>query len=565
MRILTIRTVPFLLAALLIAARNTDAATIYVNAKAKGSAAQDGTSWNTAFASLQDALDKAASTRGSDEIWVAEGTYVPTKIYAPNGIVGGASGLNTAHLKTFDLPDHVAIYGGFSGGEKSRSHRSSNSRRTLLSGGGVSWHVVTAGNDVAHAGVRATLDGMTIRDGNAQGPGGDLLFAPFNYGHNLGGGLYMAFDSVIEVNNVNFHNNAAGGDGGGLFSINSTLTMAGSRFSHNAAGFRAGALEVFNTYETTAHTASLSTSVFEDNTAQVLGGAIVGEGTFPNENSSLDINESEFERNTAGIEGGAIVFDSLTTTVRNSRFESNVATVTAGALATTNIVDTIANAAFFGPSHVFITFATTISNCEFSNNVARGDQVAHDAFSGGPAAGVNFPLGGGALVAYMNGYLNVADSWFRDNIAENGDGGAILNGRAEARNIFSTGADAFDVRTTIVDSTFVGNQAPRGNGGAIASLPGAVLSIPTRTVANTTLSATSSSFEENSAMGYGGAIYLDASTATIKANEYEENHAALGESIYGVGSIINGRSTSPFIKDSQVSLTAGFRNCLDGR
>ena len=549
MNTFTIRTSTFFLAAaMLIGARNTEAATIYVNAKASGSALQDGTSWKTAFASLQDALDKAAGTTEPDEIWVAEGTYLPTKIYAPNGIVGGASGLQTSHLKTFDLPDRVAIYGGFAGEEKSRSHRSFRSHRTVLSGGGVSWHVVTAGNDVAHTGVRATLNGLTIRDGNAQGPGGDLLFAPFSYGHNLGGGLYVAFDSAIEVANVTFEDNAARGDGGGLFSINSTLTVAASRFSHNTAGFRAGAAEVFNTYETTAHTARISRTVFEDNTSRVLGGAIVGEGTFPNERSSMDIADSTFERNTAAVEGGAIVFDSLTTTVRHSRFESNVATVTAGAVATTNIVDTIANASFFGPRHVFIKFATTISNCEFRNNVARGDQAAHDAFSGGAAAGVNFPLGGGALVAYMNGYLNVVESSFRENLAENGDGGAILNGRSEAHNIFATGADAFDVRTTIVDSTFVGNQAPRGNGGAIASLPGAIFSIPARTVANTTLSVTSSTLEENAAGGNGGAIYLDASTATIKANEYEQNRAALGDSIYGVGSLINGSSISPFIR-----------------
>jgi predicted outer membrane repeat protein len=248
-------------------------------------------SWQTAFANLQDALDKAASTPGRDEIWIAEGTYVPTKIYAPHGVVGGVSGLHTAHLITFDLPDQVAIYGGFTGDERSRSHRSPDSHRTVLSGAGVSWHVVTAGNDVARTGIRATLDGLTIRDGNAQGPAGDLLFAPFSYGHNLGGGLYVAFDSVIAVNNVDFRDNAAGGDGGGMFSINSALRIAGAHFSHNTAGFRAGALEVFNTYETSPHTASISNTVFEDNTARVLGGAIVGEGTLPDENSSLDINE----------------------------------------------------------------------------------------------------------------------------------------------------------------------------------------------------------------------------------------------------------------------------------
>jgi predicted outer membrane repeat protein len=87
-----------------------------------------------------------------------------------------------------------------------------------------------------------------------------------------------------------------------------------------------------------------------------------------------------------------------------------------------------------------------------------------------------------------------------------------------------------------------------GNGGAIASLPGSVLSIPERTVANTAVAVMSSTFEENSAEGYGGAIYLDASTATLNANGYEGNTAALGKSIYGVASIINGSSSSPYMK-----------------
>ena len=541
----TVRTLPLLLTVgLQIAASNIEAATIYVDAKAKGRAAPDGMSWKTAFASLQDALDKAASTPGSDEIWIAEGTYVPTKIYAPNGVVGGVSGLHTTHLNTFDLPDQVAIYGGFAGDEKSRAHRSRSSHRTVLSGGGVSWHVVTAGNDVARTGIRATLDSLTIRDGNAQGPGGVLLFAPFRYGHNLGGGLYVAFDSAIDLNDVDFEDNAAGGDGGGMFSINSTLRIAETHFSHNTAGFRSGALEVFNTYEMNPHTAIISRSVFEDNVAAVFGGAIVGEGTLPHEHSSLDIDESTFERNTAEVEGGAIVFDSLMTSVRNSRFDSNVATVTAGALATTNAVDTIVNATFFGASHAFTKFGTTIRNCEFANNVARGDQAAHDAAFGGPAAGVNFALGGGALVAYMNGYLNIVDSSFRDNIAENGDGGAILNGRSEAQNFLSSGADAFDVATTIVNGTFIGNEALTGNGGAIASLPGSLLNIPERTIANTTLSAVSSTFHANSARDDGGAIYLAASTATLDANTYAGNKAAMGKSIFAVDALLNGSLTS---------------------
>jgi len=530
-----------------IGVRPADAASIYVNAKTREGVSQDGTSWKTAFANLQNALDKAATTPGADKILMAEGTYLPTRIYVPNGIVGGASGLQTENLKTFDLPDQVAIYGGFSDDEKSGFSRFSHSHSTVLSGGGVSWHVVTAGNDVAHTGVRATLDGLTIRDGNAQGPGGDLHFAPFTFGHNLGGGLYVTFDSAIEVNDVDFDHNTAGGDGGGLFSINSVVTVATSHFSRNRAGVRGGALEVFNTFETKAHTTRIVRTVFEENSAQIFGGAIVGEGSFPDENSSLDINESTFESNTAG-EGGAIVFDSLITTVRNSRFERNIATVTGGALATTNIGATIASAALSRPRHGFVKLATTISHCEFNGNIARGDQVAHDGMVGGLAAGLNFGLGGGALLAYMNGYLNVADSSFRDNVAENGDGGAILNGRSEAQHPLSTDAVAFDVQTVVVNSIFVGNKALTGNGGAIASLPGAMLSIPERTVTNTTLSATASTFKGNSARGDGGAVYLDTSNATLSSNASTENHAASGESTYGVDSIINGSAMSPFIR-----------------
>ena len=43
-------------------------------------------------------------------------------------------------------------------------------------------------------------------------------------------------------------------------------------------------------------------------------------------------------------------------------------------------------------------------------------------------------------------------------------------------------------------------------------------------------------------------IYLDASSATLKSNDYAGNEAALGESIYGIGSTIDGRSTSLFRK-----------------
>ena len=75
-----------------------------------------------------------------------------------------------------------------------------------------------------------------------------------------------------------------------------------------------------------------------------------------------------------------------------------------------------------------------------------------------------------------------------------------------------------------------------GNGGAIASL------------ANTTLSTTVSTFKGNSAHGDGGAVYLGASNATLNGNAAAENHAASGESTYGIDSIVNGSAISPFLR-----------------
>jgi predicted outer membrane repeat protein len=531
---------------MLLAPEGARAATIYVNANAKAGAVQNGTSWETAFASLQAGLDRAASTPEADEIWVAAGTYAPSKIYAPDGIPGGKSGQNVPQMKTFDLPSNVAIYGGFSGDESSRLRRAPDTNQTILSGGETSWHVVIASNDIAQTGVVATLDGLTITGGNANGPTNDLLFHPYNFNHDNGGGITITFESVVDIRNVTFHDNAANGDGGGLFSINSTLRITGSRFIHNSAPFRGGAAEIFNTFEAGPHLASIDTTVFTGNSAGIFGGAIVGEGTLPNDASSLDINNSTFIGNTA-LEGGAIVFDSQKTTVRNSRFDGNIATVNAGALATTNVVDTIVNATFFGADHVFTKFGTTITNCDFTHNQALGDIAAHEAVFGGPAGGLNFAFGGGALVAYMNGYLDVVDSRFRNNVVLGGDGGAILNGRSEAQNIFFSGADAFEVRTTISGSTFIGNSAP-GNGGAVASLPGLLFTIPERTLASTAMSVTGSLFAKNSTAGNGGAIYFDRSTATIGGNTYGGNQASQGSSVYGIGSIINGDPTSPVIQ-----------------
>jgi predicted outer membrane repeat protein len=339
--------------AVLVGVQNVYAARLYVNASSTGSN-PDGSSWAKAFHNLQDALDKAASTNGADEIWVAKGTYQPTRVYTVGGFAGGAYGRDNpgasdlVNLRTFNLPDQVTILGGFQGNETGPDKRDPVKYPAVLDGGGSAYHVVTAGDDVAQTGVTATLDGLTLSGGNATGAAGGSFFQAFLYQHNYGGGLYIAFGSNITVQNVQFTNNktapftaANAGDGAGLFANSSDVKITDSYFGHNVSGLRGGALEILNTFEgAKPHTSTISRTVFDSNSTGLFGGAIVGEGTFPNPNSQMNIDQSSFTGNEA-IEGGAIVFDSLTANLQDTVFQSNHAFVNGGALSTTNVVDTL--------------------------------------------------------------------------------------------------------------------------------------------------------------------------------------------------------------------------------
>lgn len=78
------------------------AKTIFVNHAAVG--LNNGTSWANAYTILQSALDGSIS---GDQIWVAQGTYTPSKDPFGNPTPSDARDL------TFYLKNGVAIYGGF--------------------------------------------------------------------------------------------------------------------------------------------------------------------------------------------------------------------------------------------------------------------------------------------------------------------------------------------------------------------------------------------------------------------------------------------------------------------
>ena len=515
---------------------------IYVNAHNTASV-ENGKSWKTAFSSLQDALDKAATLLES-QIWVAEGTYTPTKIYAPSGVSGGAYGVASPNLATFNLPDHVSIFGGFCGNESDLAQRNPKKFPTILSGNGFNWHVVIAGNDISQTGVTARLDGLTITQGNAQGPaapGGGPLFQPFVYEHSSGGGLYAIFGSHISIDNVIFSYNIAGpagGLGGAILASNSDICIKKSLFEFNTAAVNAGGVQILDSFTTVSHKALIEDSKFEQNSAGLFGGAVVGEGSQGAPNSFLEIKNCEFAYNRAQV-GGAFAVDSLRVDIQDSCFSPNIASVAGGALSTTNVVNTFVFALNPASAFPFVPFTTTVCRTDFINNEAQGNLVLHDSLFGGPAvSGIDFPLGGGAIAVYVNGYLDVDSAHFSHNKALNSDGGAILNGRSAGQNILGTGAQGFIANSVVRNSSFESNSSPI-NGGAIASEPSTFFPTLPITVASTFLLVEKSSFDQNSAGLNGGGIYLNLSTAKLLDNLFKNNKSISGKSIFAIDSLIN--------------------------
>ena len=119
--------------------------------------ANDGSSWSEAFDRLDDALAAASIC---DEIWVANGDYMPTT--NPNN-----------HKAKFSIPRGLWVYGGFVGDEKERYERNWYANQTVLNGvldsagnepNRVDYVVVSDANNVL-----GIVDGFTIKGGSIAG------------------------------------------------------------------------------------------------------------------------------------------------------------------------------------------------------------------------------------------------------------------------------------------------------------------------------------------------------------------------------------------------------------
>lgn len=238
----------------------------YVNINATG--ADNGTSWDDAFVSLQDAL--AASAYG-DEIFVAAGTYKPT--------------VTTDRTIAFQITHYLKIYGGFNGTETLLSQRQPEVNITILSGDigtsavtDNSYHVVSVEN---LTNTSTVLEGFTITGG---------------YGGESGGGIYMDA-AILNLKKCILTGNQAVSGGAIAHHTSGLLRLISCSLHNNTATEQGGGL-----YVTAAGTSAITESSFNWNQART-GGALHLAGGL------ATIINSVIAGNTATEAGSAISFD----------------------------------------------------------------------------------------------------------------------------------------------------------------------------------------------------------------------------------------------------------------
>ncbi len=263
----------------------SSAETIYVDADARGG--NNGQSWEDAYTDLQDALGRA---QHDDQIWVAEGEYLPTATLDREA--------------TFATPNGVMIYGGFSGVERSVEERDWRKNITVLSGNigksevdeDNSYHVVESiGSDAS-----TRLDGFRITAAH-----NERL-----EGLGRGGGMYIE-SSRMTVANCRFEDNFARG-GGGIWTLYSYATFTNCELVHN----RNRAVTNW-----TSHSKFFN-CLFEENACWGQGAGVADV-----EGSASSFYNCRFIRNHAGRRGGGFYAKSYNNSVyvfENCTFIGNI-------------------------------------------------------------------------------------------------------------------------------------------------------------------------------------------------------------------------------------------------
>ncbi len=332
---------------------------LYVKISANGQ--NNGQSWADAYTELQSALHAA---QAGDEVWVAEGVYLPTP-----GIQRDTS---------FELKSGARLYGGFAGTETSLSQRDWLIHPTILSGDiGITGDSTDNSYTILYLDNPDSLtlvDGLIFRFGRAGYTVGDQL--P-NSRYLCGGALYILADweAFAIVINCRFEHNSAISHGGAVYingagSFAAAPTFKDCVFEHNTSGQDGGG--VARVGNSDLERPDFERCIFTENKAGRYGGGLYFQDAYVD--SWLDVQGCSFIKNQSLNRGSGAALrigrpDGARVRVTSCRFDKN---------------DSPLNPQASGALGVLILSAqptqeVQIKGCSFINS--SGYEINYDLFS----------------------------------------------------------------------------------------------------------------------------------------------------------------------------------------
>ncbi|PKL16415.1 MAG: hypothetical protein CVV49_16355 [Spirochaetae bacterium HGW-Spirochaetae-5] len=490
-----------------------------------GSDTNDGRGWGNAYKTIQQAIN-AETTEAGAEIWVKQsGDYILTATL------------------TVDKP--VAIYGGFTGSEWTRSGRDLDNK-TVITGGANFINITAAGvnldgfeftgfssslmniiegpvtisnceviNNVHSSdAIMFDLNGNSLNvnscvfSGNTFSSSGDSHIFSAGAGSSLtitnstftnnstaaSGTVVNASGSTVTLTGCTFTTNTAANDGGAIY-LNSgagTLTATGCTFSGSEATSGSGGA----IFSGPGNSITLSDSDFSDNTADSgIGGAIYAEKT-GGDNSNLSINSGCTFTGNSAKSGGAIYLqigntaDSIN--IENCIFTENSA---------------LPNNSTQGGGAIFAVIMGGASTCSLNLTSCDFGTDAVDASGNKVPDGNKAPNGSGGAIFLSSVTLNANRCNFYGNTSNYGLG---AGGGAVYANI--SGFVLFNVNLT--DCVYKGNSAGNsGSGGACLIKNCEALTITGSTFGNSEVPDDEDN--KNTASSNGGALYIQETVTDI--------------------------------------------------
>ena len=402
---------------IIIATRALTAQTTYHVKSNGGSDSNNGTSWTSAFATLQKALEKADS---GDHIWVAAGTYKPT--------VKTGNGTENRDM-AFILKSNVQIFGGFAGTETTLEQRDWDTNATILSGDldnngtisdGDAYHVIVSVGNVGNA----CLDGFRITGGNANSTDTIIVNGQEAY-RNTGGGMYN-FSSSPNVANSVFSGNYATFGGGVFNTTNSDPTFTNVTILANTAGDTGGGM-----YNIDVCAPTLTKVTISSNSAESGGGMYNFEAT-------LTLTEVTISENTAETGGGMFNYLSLLT-LSNVIVSGNEGEYSGGGIMNYECSTTLTNIlisgnyAMLGGGYYDMSSSSTLINvtiCGNSDVVGGGAMVTsqspstiHNTVVWGNSTGIYYAS---SSISYAHCLIQGEELTGNGNISASSIGGANI-------------------------------------------------------------------------------------------------------------------------------------------